>query len=174
MTNNPKEELVLIYSIELFHKICNKLNKDVSNFPVHFSFRSRMTRAVGKAGWDWNNQASIRLSRELFFHLTKEAQENTIAHEIVHILAPRGSGHNNDWKELMIDAGYKPERCVQSNEIENFEAFQSARTSRKSQVRYVANCLCGEHLISGRKRANILSGASYSCLQCRTFLELEI
>ena len=36
---------------------------------------------------------------------------NTILHEIAHILAGYGSGHNHEWKAIIVALGGSPERC---------------------------------------------------------------
>lgn len=65
------------------------------------------------------NTKTITLSVFLFDRMVdKRKMLDTVLHEIAHVLAGPGNGHNRIWKSWCIKVGAKPERCEQSKSFE--------------------------------------------------------
>ena len=77
---------------------------------VHFSFSGRMTRAAGNAR---PHLGLIRFSSKIWSIESNSVEEfkNTVLHEVAHILAGAGQGHNSKWRRIAIEIGCTGERC---------------------------------------------------------------
>ncbi|MCC7476354.1 MAG: SprT-like domain-containing protein [Pirellulales bacterium] len=53
----------------------------------------------------------ISLSRHLVAANPSEKVRETILHEIAHALAPRGAGHNAEWRAIALSIGCQGGRC---------------------------------------------------------------
>jgi predicted SprT family Zn-dependent metalloprotease len=92
-------------------------NEIVAQFPEYAArlnattFRVwSMRRCAGNTHWDKN---LIKLSRYYFSipsHFENELR-NTVLHEIAHVLAPKGAGHNRFWRAIAIKLGDDGKRC---------------------------------------------------------------
>jgi predicted SprT family Zn-dependent metalloprotease len=81
--------------------------------------------------------------------------KDTILHEIAHAIAGHKAGHGEEWKEICIEIGARPNRCYSSDEIvtpelKYFAVCGSCKTiHQKSKIikrNYRRACLCQSHL----------------------------
>lgn len=156
------------------------LNYDWYNVEVTFS--KRMTRCAGRAGYkfyDYVDPLDIQyytpVDEENFEHLymkfscplweraTQEQRDDTIVHEICHvldyILNGKSNKHNRVWKQLMIKCGHSPERC------HHIDRTGIARRNK----RVAASCPCGSMTSLGSTQAGRLRKGDYGyrCRKCK-------
>lgn len=109
--------------------------------------------------------ARIRFSIALWPRATEEQREQTVIHEVCHIVAHHeahlagrkvSSAHGYEWKAVMRRAGVRPKRC------------HSVSTKGLGKKTIPAHCACGEHyvtpLVGGRI---IVLQRTYTCGRCR-------
>lgn len=156
------------------------LNYDYYN--VEVSFSKRMTRCAGKAGCKFSDLVDpedmpyltpvdevdfdrlyMKFSCPLWLRATPEQRDETIVHEICHvldyILNGKSNGHNRVWKQLMIKCGYPPKRC------HNIDRTGIARRNK----RVAASCPCGNMTSLGSTQAGRLRRGTfaYRCRKCK-------
>ena len=90
------------------HKLALRLMKQ-HKVPASWTFRfDRSKVRFGKCDY---TARQISLSRHLVeLNNTSEVRE-TILHEIAHVLAPRGAGHNAAWRSVAQSIGCNAKRC---------------------------------------------------------------
>lgn len=76
---------------------------------IHFELNNRFTFRAADANW---KNKRIRLSLPFFTNgRNKQELKETILHEIAHILAPKGSNHNWEWRMICRSIGGNGKRC---------------------------------------------------------------
>jgi len=136
---------------------CSKIN-----IPVYFR-----TNMKGIAGLAYCNpeKFKIELSTQLFLKNTQSFLEDTIPHEVAHILTEilfpdAKQGHGPEWKSIMKKLGVVPNR----------HHTYDVSSCFKNNHRYVCSC---ERVfsLSNLKHKKINSGkSSYSCPSCMSVL----
>lgn len=149
---------------ECFERI--GLEYDLYTVIVQFNwnFTSRMGDAQAKGGSPVprNNIYVIRLAAQLWPNATEVQRERTIIHEachaIDHILNGRMNGHQQPWKDLMIQMGLQPDRCHKVPVI-----GEPVKCGCKNRVRHLSKI-----------RANKIRNESvvYRCRECKQDVEL--
>ena len=93
----------------------------------------------------------ISLSRKMVEINNVSKVKNTILHEIAHAIAGYRAGHGNEWKEVCIRIGAKPERCYSSKDTNvvklKYYAVCGAcgKEHEKARIKYKErkrSCLC--------------------------------
>lgn len=92
------------------------MNEFKLNQRVNIEFNHRFTRKMGQA--KGNNRLglyTVRLSVPLFMRATEEDRENTIIHEVAHIITfilyPKATPHGREWQMVHRKLGKEPSRC---------------------------------------------------------------
>jgi SprT protein len=133
--------------------------------PLNFTFDLK-GRTAGRAWYATNTiQINLQLARDNF----NDFMEQTIPHEVAHIIARKVYGtlikpHGRQWKSVMLFFGCNPARCHDYD-------TQAARKTK----RYFYNCECGKKLYLKRKTAAYINngngnGSGYKCKTCQRFL----
>lgn len=127
----------------------DKLVKEFLHLQPVDVYLNKSVTIAGEAGYNEYGRAFIRLSQYFIEDTPFEFTDNTIRHEIAHLLTP-GDGHGEKWKEAAINCGIKPVRCHD--------------TVLKTRMKYELECPhCHEK--SYRMRKTIRSSMLY-CLKC--------
>jgi len=99
---------------ELMRLTCIK-NGFSSEYADHvgLEWNDRFTSTMGHGSHPY---MLIRLSIPIYQRASVKDQEDTVVHEMCHIIAFEKFGygiktHGTEWKTCMLTAGYKPERC---------------------------------------------------------------
>lgn len=116
---------------------------------------------AGKAYYRKNH---VQLNAILYLENTQSFIEDTIPHEVAHLIAGQVFGmgiqaHGQEWKSVMRAFGVAPERT------HSYDVSNSRTTATFDYV-----CRCKEHKLSSRRHANIQRGTSYRCKACGTTL----
>jgi len=132
--------------------------------------------------WEWNTRLTSTMGRYhpgtkkidfsvvLFGRATQAEQDNTVAHEVCHMIVrhqfPHASAHGWEWKRAMRNAGYEPTRC---------HSVKVDRRARKPTKRYRLLCGCADgcivtqNLITRmRKRGEFDANGVNHFRRCRT------
>lgn len=90
--------------------------------------------------------------------------EDTLRHEVAHVLAGSRAGHGPVWKRWAVLVGARPERCGKEMPPE-VEAIRPKTARERGQHKWAGRCACEtEH-----KKARIMRKHmnSYSCKRCK-------
>ncbi|MHC4302812.1 MAG: SprT family zinc-dependent metalloprotease [Planctomycetota bacterium] len=103
---------------------------------ITVEWNGRFTRRMGDATY---GTYRIRLSSPLWPRASVDEQENTVAHEVCHIVAVHlygwgAKGHGADWRGCMVRAGFNPTRC------HNVDRAGLARKNTRTMVRVYCGC----------------------------------
>ena len=134
---------------------------DIDLSDVRMTFDLRGTSA-GMAYWF---SGKIRLNNGLLVaHTLDEMLNQTLPHELAHIIAGRMEGrkmgHGPRWRNIMRNLGLNPDRC-HGMEVEHL------KTRRERS--YPATCGCGDRTLSIRRGNRMRrTGCTYRCGKCKT------
>jgi len=147
---------------EIMATVCQRNGVPELASKVRVEWNARFTRRMGDANY---NKMRIRLSIPLFARAGEDEQEDTIAHEMAHLVAQHKYGrdikaHGGEWQACMLVAGYRPERC------HSVDRTGLARTNKKCKT----YCSCGEHLVTPKVYGRVAKGHKYTCRKCHTVL----
>jgi len=140
---------------------------------VTCTWNNRFTRRMGDATvkkiWYPLRKGHIRLSTPLWPRASATEREETIIHEVCHVLAEllagpsRRVGHGQGWKNLMQRCGVEPKRCHQ---------VDTSGLKRKGK-RYPAACACKTWQLGATRHKRLLDWpGKYGCPKCRQPLVL--
>lgn len=132
---------------------------------MNVELSSRMTSAAGKASYRTN---TIKIST-VFFRREENLPhlQNTVTHEVAHLLAGHGAGHGPIWRAIHRKLGGTGERC---------HSMSNGLAPRATRRRYKLSCLtCGWHAMVGvvRWRRQFHGEAQYLCNRCRGHLKAD-
>jgi SprT protein len=159
MCNDPPSLIWAKERVDYWWKECHsKLGREEPPVKPTLSFSNRMTSTAGYAYMSKNH---IQLSNYFMSREGREVFDETIGHEVAHIVAYqqfKDRGHGNGWKHVMRKIGLPPRACRSSD-------FYKPRTNRTT--RYSYNCPCGQlHTLSANRMGRIRNGRKYVCLKC--------
>jgi len=103
---------------------------------ITVSWNARFTARMGDAQY---GTYRIRLSTPLWPRATVEEQENTVAHEVCHLIAVhkygwKAKGHGYLWADCMVRAGFNPKRT------HNVDRTGLKRKNTRTMVRVYCGC----------------------------------
>lgn len=118
--------------------------------------------AAGKAcAWGRYVKYNTEIAR-----VAGDAFENTIIHEIAHIITtrlyPRASAHGREWKVVFQKLGGNGQRC------HNYDLAGTTIAANRIE----ATCSCKTHHISKIVANRMKKGAGYTCRVCKSSLSL--
>jgi len=129
-------------------------------------FSNRMTSCMGKA---YRNHHTMTFSTPLFIRATEGEREQTVVHEIAHLMTfhifglNNGvKGHGKEWKKIMRLLGKNPDRC---HNVDNSDI-------RRKVQRVEAKCNCQTFQITKTRATKMRNGSTYRCRSCKTTLVL--
>lgn len=146
-------------------------------------WNSRFTSRMGDASYtptlakygEVFSPATVRFSSVLWGRVDRQHNDNTVAHEICHIVDQyrtydrmmstsrrysKYKPHGASWKALMLSLGANPRRCHQAKNDDLV----------KKSKRISAYCACQEHMITKNRAGRMKKGAQYRCKVCKTLL----
>lgn len=136
---------------------------------LRIRFNGRFTARVADAN---SATQEIRLSKQIWPRLSREQRENTLSHELAHLVAEGsrpGSHHDCYWSAIHRALGGDGRRLADRAAL-NLEGIGAARP-----FTYV--CGCRSYAVTARKHNNIQKalkrGRSYSCRTCGVPVRLE-
>jgi SprT protein len=114
----------------------------------------------------------IKLNIDYFAKYHKDMIEQTIPHEIAHVVSYqlygyKGLGHNNYWKHVMrkmAPLGVIVSRC------HTYDVKDACLRKVNKPHKYVCKCKDPVHNLTNLKHNKILRGARYTCMKCKTHL----
>lgn len=109
----------------------------------------------------------IRINPALYIRNKKDMLEQTVPHEVAHLVAWRvfhDKGHQAGWKSVMGHFGLKADRCHTMDVSEVKQAY--------TRRRFLYNCSCrNDHQLTSQKHAKMISDPhAFICKNCRTFI----
>lgn len=150
---------------ELMRMACEKNNLPTSFADsVRVEWKDRFTARMGDANY---SRMRIRLSTPLFSRASVEDQEDTVVHEMCHIIARHTykypiKPHGREWQLSMVRAGYKPTRT---------HSVDRTGLKRKSTKTQEASCSCAVHKITIKMWVGIQTDKSRRfCKRCKSKL----
>lgn len=120
---------------------------------------TRGKRELGRIGWKRNritgeiSKRHLGLSKYLVLNNSREEIEDTIRHEIAHILAGPGNGHNYKWKQMCLVTGANPNRLN-----------HTAKMPEPAYILYCGNC----KTVLGKRHRKKLKLSGKCCAYCRS------
>lgn len=127
------------------------------NVPVLVS--KRATRRAGAVKTYADGRMELHLSEWLLTNAKWEEMENTVRHEVAHVIAGHKAGHGPKWKKIAKELGCTGERCY---------GEELAKAAPKG--RYEATCRCSGKVYRRHKLAKHLREQRGRCPNCRTLL----
>lgn len=151
---------------ELMEMACakNNIHADFAS-RIRVEWNDRFTARMGDANY---SKMRMRLSTPLFIRAFAEEQENTVVHEMCHIIALHKFGrgiksHGGEWQACMIIAGYEPTRC---HDVDTTGLTKTRKT-------FPTVCGCDKlHLVTQKVWLKIAQGSKYTCRRCKQWLQL--
>lgn len=142
---------------------------------VTLEWNTRFKSRAGDATWNKKTKTGrIRLSTQLWKHLSEKDRYETVVHETAHIAAfvnhpttkrGRRDVHGWAWQSYMRKMGLKPERC------HSLDVYKLGLSKRRQQ--YTATCQCKTHTIGQTIVNRMTNGKKYRCPKCGMFVRLQ-
>jgi predicted SprT family Zn-dependent metalloprotease len=170
------ENLLNTWAIECLNRLGKgNLWKDIN---WNISFKKGLTARCGDACYNrFTRTATIRISVDLWPYASMEQRQQTMFHEVCHIVdnylasvdpfyfknvneanKQRRDAHGPSWRVLMVRVGMPPERVSD---------VKRPASMRKTYTRYVMKCGCREGTMSANKLTRLRnSGAELICKRC--------
>lgn len=132
-------------------------------FPnIEYTLRGTTAGTAHSGKWE------ININPVLLIENIEDMLDQTIPHEVAHLIADRVYGHTikphgKEWKSVMVALGKRPDRC-HSYDVAN------ARVRQKSRYRYTCKCDQGVHCgptVHNRVQNN---RSEHRCKRCKTLL----
>ena len=137
-------------------KIANTLWPNHSFDDLTVKMNNRLTSTAGRA---WLQTGLVEFSTSLYEANTDAFMEDTIPHEVAHIIAYRvygSSGHDAAWKQVCYALGSNTSR------LHSFKTNKNNGTAMR--------CGCMTHYFSPQRMAWVRKGKVYSCKHCNQIL----
>lgn len=150
---------------ELMRIACTRNGLDASFADkVSVQFMGNFTSRMGDAHY---GKMRVRFSLPLFLRASNKDQEDTVVHEMCHIIAAHKYGvrikpHGKEWKLCMVNAGYAPTRCHSVDRT----GLAKTRKTMKTQ------CGCRTHMVTPNMYRKISAGQSRICRICKGRLHI--
>lgn len=146
-------------SISFYKLACDKLNMDTTELTFKFDLTG------DTAGQINTTSGRIRYNLPIAERYTEDFLNQTVKHEIIHIVADRyykkDCGHKKEWKNLMQFFGLNDSRC--------HDYDMSQVKGNRKMFKY--NCPCNNWYTVGLNlHKKIQSGTSHYCKKCKTKL----
>lgn len=170
------KNLLITWAIECLNRLGRgNLWKDIN---WNIGFQSGLTARCGDARYQHNiRTATIRISSDLWPYATMEQREQTMFHEVCHIVdnylasvtplylknlnqerTGRRDSHGPTWAALMRKAGKSPDRLAD---------VKRPASMRKTYTRYTLTCGCRSGTISANKMTRMRNnGDILICNRC--------
>jgi SprT protein len=153
--------------LELIERASERWDVDLSGVPIVFNLRGR---AAGMVQIRPPEPHVLRINRDLFERFPDEIIDDTLGHEMAHVVVLLKWGrqtrpHGREWQAVMWSFDQEPKRC-----------HQMETTKARQTKTHPAECGCGQITEVGVVRAKrIRTGAkSYRCTRCRERVRLIV
>jgi SprT protein len=116
-----------------------------------------------------SGHTKIRYNGELLKLYGTKFIEQTVPHEVAHLIARRVYGkaikpHGKEWQAIMAYFNVPANRC---------HSFDTTKTAHRRMRYFDYQCACKCHQISAIRHNRMLSGVTYLCRICGTSLVLK-
>ncbi|MCG7874030.1 MAG: SprT-like domain-containing protein [Candidatus Thiodiazotropha lotti] len=116
-----------------------------------------------------SGQMKIRYNSTLLAQYGEKFLEQTVPHEVAHLLARRLYGqsikpHGSEWRSIMSYFNVPANRC---------HSFDTSQSAARSMRYFDYHCLCRQHKLSAIRHNRIISGVTYLCQTCGSSLILS-
>jgi SprT protein len=144
----------------LLREAAGWLNVTMPRTEIRFDLRGT---SAGQARVGGVGAALIRYNPTLLQLHPQQFIENTVAHEVAHVVAYVRNGpgirpHGPEWKSVMRRFGVEPSRC---------HGYDVSRLRTRSLQRFTYRCGCGTHEISSIRHNRVRThGTVYICRHC--------
>ena len=123
-------------------------------------------KAAGLVIFQKNSRCKVRYNRSLLERYGHLFIEQTVPHEVAHLIARARHGpgikpHGNEWKAVMKFFRVAPDRC---------HGFDTSHAATRTMRYFNYRCGCRAHRISAIRHNRILSGTTYLCRVCGSSL----
>jgi predicted SprT family Zn-dependent metalloprotease len=134
---------------------------------IDLGWNRRFTARLGDARWS-AGRGEVRLSVPLWPKASRAEQEETVVHEVCHVVAAYrfgpGQGHGPRWRALMARCGYPEARRCHTVD-------RAAILARRAARRVPALCGCPRGvLLSSVQARRLRRGWRYPCLRCEAWI----
>jgi SprT protein len=143
---------------------CNAQFRGFSFNDVKFSMNGRLTSTAGRA---FLEEGRLEFSKVLYIQNVEKFLEDTVPHELAHIVAFRvfgDKGHGVHWKHIMNFLGYDANRC---------HNYAVQRRSSAKTYSYTCGCKDKIHEVSAQRQAWINKGKRYCCEKCGILITVK-
>ncbi len=137
--------------------------------PLRPEIRFDLTgKSAGIVVFGPGSRCVIRYNAALLSRYGQDFIDETVPHEVAHIVARRRYGqrirpHGKEWQQVMAFFQVPARRC---------HRFDTTQTSRRQMRYYDYRCACREHRVSAVRHNRITSGTmTYQCRFCGAPLE---
>jgi SprT protein len=160
-TMNELKPLVENRILDLIAEAEQRYNLDEIRFPkIRFDLKGKCGGQFVSGGWKdvWD----IRINVEALTKYTEHYIEQTVGHEVGHLVAKfvyGAKGHDYKWKRVMRDFGLPADRC---------HTYDLTPARRTQKFKY--KCACSEHEVGAKVHRKLQLGAAYTCRKCNTRL----
>jgi SprT protein len=150
-------------TLQLLASAEHKFNLNPKNPEILFDLQGK---AAGLLVIHSSGNMKIRYNSGLLKRYGKKFIEQTVPHEVAHLIARRVYGrsikpHGKEWQAIMSYFNVPAERC------HNYDTSDThARTMRYFEY----HCECRSHRLSAIRHNRVLSGVTYLCRACGTSL----
>lgn len=113
-----------------------------------------------------SGQMKIRYNSALLTQYGERFLEQTVPHEVAHLIARRLYGpsirpHGREWQSIMRYFKVPANRC---------HSFDTSSSAARSMRYFDYHCLCRQHRLSAIRHNRIISGVTYLCRACGSSL----
>jgi SprT protein len=126
---------------------------------ITFNLRGK---AAGLMVMRHNGSSTIRYNSALLQHYGQRFIEQTIPHEVAHLIARIMYGaaikpHGNEWRSIMAFFNTPAERC---------HRYDTSQAGVRTMRYFEYQCDCRTHQVSAIRHNRIRSGVTYLCRAC--------
>ena len=124
-------------------------------------------KAAGSVQWVRGSDPLIRYNGQLLNENGETFLQQTIPHEVAHVVAYRLHGHKirphgQEWQQVMALFGAEARRCHQ---------FDTRQSQSRQLRQFDYRCGCRDHRLSSIRHNRATRGQVYLCRQCGQSLE---
>lgn len=164
MINQELRHRVLHKVEECYHIAEQHFNRHFERCTVNFDLTGT---CAGRAHYTANR---IRLNPQMLINHESEFIDQTVPHEVAHLLAFQVYGsrikpHGSHWKKTMLVLGVEPTRC------HNYD-LSKVDVRRKTKYHYACGCPNRNHIVSSVLHNRMIDGRVYRCTSCKTPLRM--
>lgn len=163
MTEHQEQTAATDRTRQLLASAEQAFNLSPSNPEILFDLKGK---SAGLLVVHRNGHMKIRYNATLLARYGEEFLEQTVPHEVAHLIARRLYGqsikpHCREWQSIMSYFNVPANRC---------HSFDTSNSDTRTMRYYDYHCQCKSHRISAIRHNRIVSGVTYLCRVCGSSL----